>query len=186
MGKEWRENHTSGNAKASKRHFATHCESHLATLEPFHDTARHGDTCHFNTTAENHEADSREFSRCRHTFIERRHTHLVEKRDVVEILGEPFLKPRALEHCCYRIPVDGGTDKHYGTRKHGGESHAHFVEDNTGKNEEENKNIEECFRTLHCTEGCFVPTSSRLHQILNRREDVHEDIGTEHRKRQEE
>ena len=50
------------------------------------------------------------------------------------------------------IPIDGSTHKHHSTRKESGEAHPHLVQDDTCKNEEEDKHIEERFGPLHGTE----------------------------------
>ena len=100
--------------------------------------------------------------------------------------SEPLLQTAALEAVGYGIPLDAGTDEHHYAREQCGEAHTHLIEDDSGKNQEEDENVEEGFRTLHRTEGSRVPAAGREHQVFDRRKDVHEDVGTEHGKRQEE
>ncbi len=70
FGKHRREYHTCGNAEACQCHFRTHGQCHFAALEPFHNASAYGNTGHFNAAPENHEADSRQFCRCGHPFVE--------------------------------------------------------------------------------------------------------------------
>lgn len=61
----------------------------------------------------------------------------------------------------------------------------HLVENDTGEDEEEHKHIEEGLRALHGSKGRRVPTALREHQVLDGRQDIHKDVGTEHGQCQE-
>ena len=78
------------------------------------------------------------------------------------------------------VPVDGGSDEHHGSGEHRSEAYAHLVEDDTREDEEEDKHIEEGLRALHGSKGRRVPTALREHQVLDGRQDIHKDVGTEH------
>ncbi len=184
-GKHGRENHTRCYAETRESHFGTHGESHLAAFEPFDDAAADGDAGHFDSAAENHETDSRELGRGRHAFIEGGYAEFVENGDIVEMLGKPYVEARTCEGVGEGIPVDCGADEHDGTREDSGEAHAHLVEDDAGKNEEEDEDVEEGLRALHRAEGGGVPSLLALQEVFDRRENVHEDVGAEHCKRQQ-
>ena len=49
----------------------------------------------------------------------------------------------------------------------------------------EHENVEEHLGTLHRSEGGRVPAARLLHQVLDGREDVHEDVAAEHGERQQ-
>ena len=62
--------------------------------------------------------------------------------------------------------------------------------DDTGKNEEKHKDIKECLRALHRTECRRVPSPAALldrkhHQVLDRRQNIHKNIGAKHSQRQQ-
>ena len=180
IGHQRREDHTRAHTETGKRHFRAHGHGHLASLEPFHDSTAHRNAGHLHAAAEDHEADGRELGGCRHAFIERRDAQLVEARDVVEMVGKPYVEAAAEESVGERIPVDCGAHEHHTARKHGREPHAHLVEDDTCEDEEEDEHVEEGLGALHRTEGCGVPASGRLQEVFDRGEDVHKYIRTEH------
>ncbi|EJW97624.1 hypothetical protein EVA_14266 [gut metagenome] len=93
---------------------------------------------------------------------------------------KPVLQTAAHEHVSHSIPINSSTKKHHHSGKQCREAHTHLVENDTSKDEEEHEYVQEGLRTLHRTEGGGVPTAGRLHQILDRRKDVHKDVGTEH------
>ena len=51
--------------------------------------------------------------------------------------------------------------------------------------EEEDEHVEERLGTLHGAEGVRIPAALRLHEVFDRRQDVYEDVGTEHGQCQE-
>ena len=61
-----RENHTSSHTQTGQCHFRTHGQCHFAALEPFNDTTRYGNTCHFHTATENHKTYGCKFGRRGH------------------------------------------------------------------------------------------------------------------------
>ena len=85
------------------------------------------------------------------------------------MVGKPAVEDAAKESVGEGIPVDSGANEHHRSGKDGGEAHAHLVEDDAGKNQEENKHIEESLRSLHCAESRRVPAACRLQQVLDRR-----------------
>lgn len=166
--------------RRAKSHFAAHGQSHFATLEPLDNAAADGDAGHFDAASENHKAYSGEFGRGRHAFVEGRDAQFVKARDVVQVVVEPHFQATAGKHVGDGIPVDGCADQHHRTRKYGREAHAHLVEDNAGKYKEEYEYVEECFAALHCAESGGIPSAFGLHQVFDRRQDVHEDVRAEH------
>ncbi len=60
------------------------------------------------------------------------------------------------------------------------DAESHLVKDDTGEDEEEHEYVKEHLRALHGTKGGGVPATGILHQVLDRREDVHEDVTAEH------
>ena len=184
LGEEGREDHARGDAEAGEGHLGAHREGHLAALEPLDDTAADRDAGHLAAAAEDHEAAGGQLGRSGHPAIERRHAELVEARDVVEVLGEPGLEAAACEAGGHGVPLDEGADEHHAGREDGGEADAHLVEDDTREDEEEDENVEEHLGALHRAECGGVPAAGLLHQVLDRGEDVHENIGAEHRQRE--
>ena len=178
---EGRENHAGGHTEACQCHLRAHSQRHFAALKPLHDTAADGDACHFDAATENHEAHGCDFCARRHSFVERRHTQFVEARDVVQVLGEPCVESAALEGIRHGIPLDDGSHKHHGSAEQGCEAHAHLVEDDACEDEEEDEDVEERLCALHRAEGRCVPSACFLHQVLDGRENVHEDVTAEHR-----
>ena len=110
-----RENHTGGHTQTRQGHLRTHRKSHLAPLEPFYDTAAHGNAGHLHSAAKDHEAYGREFGGSGHPFIERGDAKLVEHRDIVKVICEPYIERAAAESVSQGIPVDGGAHEHHGT-----------------------------------------------------------------------
>ena len=101
---------------------------------------------------------------------------------MVEVVGEPSLQAAADEPVADSVPLDAGAHQHHATREKGREADTHLVEDNTGKDEE---HVEERLGTLHGAEGVRIPAALRLHEVFDRRQDVYEDVGTEHGQCQE-
>ena len=180
FGEEGGEDHAGGDTQTGKGHLRTHSQSSLTTFEPFHDTAGNGNTGHFHTATENHETDGCNFGGSGHSLIEWSHAKFLETGDVIEVVGEPSFHTAAHKGLRNGIVLNQTTDKHYGTGQYCRKSHTHLVEDNTREDEEENEHVQERLRTLHGTKSGGIPTSCRLHQILDGRKDVHENVGTEH------
>ena len=192
MGEEGGENHAGGHTQTGQSHLAAHSHGSFAAFEPLDDSAAHGDACHLAAATENHEATCSQLGRCGHAAIEGRDAKLVKKWNVVQIVGEPVVESRMVTHLVdtdERL-ADGEifndtTHQHHGARKHSGETHTHLVENDTGEDEEEHKDIEEHLRALHRAKGQTVPAACILHQVLDRRQNVHKYIAAEHGQRQQ-
>ena len=159
LGEVGREDHTGGNTQAGQCHLATHGQSHLAALEPLHDTTANGDTGHLDTATKDHEADSGDLGAGGHALKEGRYAQLVEQGDVVQVVGKPGLKTGSDKAVGYGIPLDAGTNEHHDAREQRGEAHAHLVEDDTGKNQEEHKHVEEYLSAFLGTESRRTPAA---------------------------
>ena len=101
------------------------------------------------------------------------------------MLREPCLHTAADECLGDGVVLDERADQHHSARQQGCEADTHLVEDDSGEDEEENEHVEEGLCSLHRAERGGVPSAGRLHQILDRRQNVHEDVGTEHRHSQQ-
>ena len=75
------------------------------------------------------------------------------------MIGEPCLHTTAHESVGHSIILDETAYEHDGTGQNGRETHTHLIQDDTGKNEEENEHIQERFCTLHGTERGGIPAS---------------------------
>ena len=176
FGEEGRENHAGGDTEPGESHLGTHCEGHLAALEPFHDSAAHGNAGHLAAATEDHKADCGELGGSRHPPIERRNAQLVEARDIIEVLGEPGLQAAADERFAHGEPLDAGACEHHSGREYRGEADSHLVENDSGEDQEEHEDVEEHFGSLHRAECGGIPSPGFLHQVLDRGEDVHENV----------
>ncbi len=87
---------------------------------------------------------------------------------------------RVAESVGQRIPVDSGADEHHSSREKRREPHAHFVQDDSGEDKEEDEYVQECLGALHGSEGQGVPAAGLLKKIFDWREYIHEDIRAEH------
>ena len=103
---------------------------------------------------------------------------------MIKVLCKPCLHAAANEAVADGIPLDDGSNKHYRTREQGRKADTHLVEDDTGEDEEEYEYVKECLCSLHRSESIGIPTALGLHKVLDRRQDVHEDVGAEHCQRQ--
>ena len=97
------------------------------------------------------------------------------------MIGEERVERTACKGVGDGVVVDGSANEHHCAGEHCGETHAHLVEDDAGKDEEEDKHIEECLRTGIVAEGLGCPSPAGLQKTLQGREDIHEDVGKEHR-----
>ena len=98
---------------------------------------------------------------------------------------EPHAEAGVIEAFRTGIELDDTTYEHHSTGEHSREAHSHFVQDNTRNDEEEHIDVEEHFSTLHTAKSITFPTACGLHKILDGREDVHENVRTEHGQRQQ-
>ena len=103
---------------------------------------------------------------------------------MIKVLGEPCFHAAANEAVADCIPFDDSANKHDGTREKGCEANSHLVEDDACEDEEEYEYIKESLCSLHCSESIRIPTALGLHKVLDRRQNVHEDVGAEHCQRQ--
>ena len=186
LGEVRREDHAGGDAQAGQGHLGAHGKRGLPALEPLDYTAADRDTGHFAAAAKDHEADGCELGRCGHAVVERE--DIVDEAYPcvpVEVVGEPSLKAGADERRADGVVLEKSAQQHDGSREHGREAHAHLVQDDAREDEEEYEYVEERLGALHRAECLGIPAARGLHQVLDRREDVHEDIGAEHREREQ-
>ena len=176
LGKNRRENHAGSHSQTGKRHLRPHGQCHFTALEPLDDTARHGNASHLDSTTENHKAHCRKLGRCRHPLIERRNAQFIKTRDVVQVVVKPGFQTASLKSLRNGIPVDGSTHQHHSSRKDSRETYTHLVQNDTGKDEEKDKYIQEGLGTLHGAEGGRIPSACGLHQVLDGRKNVHKDV----------
>ena len=179
-GKVGRENHAGGHAQTSQSHLRAHCQGHFPSLEPLDDAAAHRNAGHLHATAKHHEAAGSKLGRSRHILVEGRDTQLVEHRNIVQMSREPGLQAAAREAVAHGIPLHAGSHQHHHGREQHREAHTHLVQDNAREDEEESKHVEEHLTALHRAEGRGVPSARLLHQVLDGRKDVHEDVAAEH------
>ena len=99
---------------------------------------------------------------------------------MVEVVVKPCFERTANEAFADGVVLDTGTKEHDHAGEYGSEAHSHLVEDNSCKDEKEDKHVEKRLGALHGTESRGVPAAFGEHQILDGREDVDEDVGTEH------
>ena len=64
---------------------------------------------------------------------------------MVEVVGEPRFYRTAGKALADGIVLDQRTGQHHCTGEYGGEADTHLVEDNPGKDEEEDKYVQEGF-----------------------------------------
>ena len=93
---------------------------------------------------------------------------------------EPCLESTAHEGFTDSVPFDDGADEHDNSRENGGEADAHLVENDACKNKKKGPNVEEHLGALHAAKRGRVPAACFLHQVLDRGENVHEDITAKH------
>ena len=115
-----------------------------------------------------------------HTPVEGGDAQFLKAGDVVEVVVEPSFQSAAVERLADGVVFDQTAYEHHGTRKHGGEAHAHLVEDDAGEDEEEHEDVQEGFRTLHGAESEAVPSAFGLHEVLDGGQNVHENVAAEH------
>ena len=186
LGEIRREDHAGRDAEARQGHLGAHGEGRLPALEPLDDTAAHRDARHFAAAAEDHESDGRQLGRGRHVLVERE--DIVDEAHAgvpVQVIGEPGLEAGPDERIADGVPFDEAADEHHGTRKHGREPDPHLVEDDTREDEEEYEYVEEYLGALHRSEGLGIPPAGGFHQVLDRGQDIHENVRAEHRQSQE-
>ena len=168
LGEVGRENHAGGNTQAGKSHLRAHGQSGLTAFEPFHNTAAHGDTGHLAAAPEEHEAQGGQLGRSGHTGAERQDsTDNGQFAVPVQVVGEPLLNAGSMEGVADSVKLNQSAEQHHGARKYGSEAHAHLVEDDACKDEEEYIDVEEHFGALHAAERGTVPATGFLHQVLD-------------------
>ncbi len=187
LGEIGREDHAGGHAQTGEGHLGAHGQGGLAALEPLDNTAAHRNAGHLAAAAEDHEAAGSQLGGSGHAGIKGKDSADNRQFAVpVEMRGEPLFRTAADEALAAGVELDDTADEHYRAGKHGREADAHLVEDDARKDEEEHIDVEEHLGALHAAERGAVPAAGILHQVLDRGEDVHEDVGAEHAQRQQE
>ena len=186
LGEEGREDHAGGHAQTGEGHLGAHGQGRLTALEPLDDAAAHRNAGHLAAAAEDHEAAGGQLGGGGHALVERE--DVVDEADPgvpVEVVGEPVLEAGAHEGLADGVVLDQAAHQHDRAGEHGREADAHLVQDDAGEDQEEHEYVEERLGALHRAEGLGIPSARGLHQVLDRGEDVHEDVGAEHREGQQ-
>ncbi len=164
FGKQRADAEDGENANAGDSHLESHGKSHLFALEPFSNGATDGDAGHFASASEDHESEG---------------GHLCTAGHGGPPAAEPFAECCLLEEVADANKLDDGTKQHHAGAEGAGETDAHLVEDDTGK-DEESAYVEYVFAGGIGAEDTGCPSTFHFNHALQGRHYIDKHIAEEH------
>ena len=162
-----REPHRSEHTQTSNSHLETHRQSHLFAFEPFGKNLTYRSTGHLATATEDHKTEHRQFGATRH-----------RRPPCIQPFHRIGVRPRD-------TPVlDACTDHHETCREQTGETNAHLIQNDTGKNQK-SEYIKQVFTGSVGAKHTLIPSDRVVQQRCQGGQNIYEHIREEHHRSHE-